>query len=59
MIPTVTMLELVTTLNAMARTEAEVVATVTHMVNAGLVQLCGNFRGERIVFDDRLAARAA
>jgi hypothetical protein len=43
----VTMLELVTTVGEFARSEAEVIATVAHMVNSGLVELCGNFRGAR------------
>lgn len=49
MAPKVTMLELVATVNECARSEAEVIATVAHMVNAGLVELTGNFRGARVV----------
>jgi len=52
----VTMLELVTAVSEHARTEAEVIATVVHLVNTGIVRLCGNFRGARFVLDDRLAA---
>ena len=59
MVPKVTMLELVATVGEMARSEAEVVATVAHMVNAGLVELCGNFRGARIVFESAPAPWAA
>jgi hypothetical protein len=55
----VTMLELVTTVGEFARSEAEVIATVAHMVNSGLVELCGNFRGARIVFEPVAGRRAA
>ena len=41
----VTMLELVQTVAEFADTDAEIVATVVHMVNTGLVELSGNFRG--------------
>ena len=47
----VTMLELVTDLSNSARTEAEVIATVVHLVNSGAVRLCGNFRGARLALD--------
>jgi hypothetical protein len=43
----VTMLDLVTAVSESAATEAEVVSTVVHLVNSGIVQLCGNFRGAR------------
>jgi hypothetical protein len=43
----VTMLDLVTAVSESAETEAEVVATVVRLVNSGIVQLCGNFRGAR------------
>lgn len=49
MVPRITMLELVDTVGRYARTEAEVIATVAHLVNSGKVELCGNFRGARIV----------
>jgi hypothetical protein len=55
----VTMLELVSTVGDFARTEAEVIATVAHMINSGLVELCGNFRGARIVFEPVAVRRAA
>ena len=42
-----TMLDLVKAVSENATTEAEVVATVVHLVNSGLVRLCGNFRGAR------------
>jgi hypothetical protein len=46
-----TMLDLVKAVSDSAATEAEVVATVTHLVNSGIVQLCGNFRGARFDID--------
>ena len=42
-----TLLELVTVVNTQAATEAELIATVVHLVNSGAVRLCGNFRGAR------------
>jgi hypothetical protein len=53
-----TLLDLVKAVTDSAQTEAEVVATVVHLVNSGVVQLCGNFRGAR--FDpDTLGMSAA
>jgi hypothetical protein len=46
----ITMLELVDTVAEFANSDAEVVATVVHMVNSGIVELSGNFRG--MLFDD-------
>jgi hypothetical protein len=43
----VTLLDLVTAVCRYARTDAEVIATVVHMVNSGSVRLCGNFKGAR------------
>jgi hypothetical protein len=43
----ITMLDLVNAVSQYARTDAEVVATVVHLVNSGQVRLCGNFRGAR------------
>lgn len=40
-----TLLELVCIVNEYAASEAEVVATVTHLVRSGRVRLRGNFRG--------------
>jgi hypothetical protein len=40
-----TLLELVRVVNEFAASEAEVVATVTHLVRSGRVRLRGNFRG--------------
>lgn len=51
-----TLLELVKAVSDSATTDAEVVATVVHLVNSGIVQLCGTFRGARF---DLGAARAA
>jgi hypothetical protein len=50
----VTLLDLVTAITEHARSEAEVIATVIHLVNTGKVRLCGTFRGAR--FDLRDAA---
>lgn len=47
MAPSVTLLELITAVAKYARTDAEIVATVIHMVNSGSVRLGGNFRGAR------------
>ena len=49
--PRVTMQELVNAVSEHAKSEAEVVATVVHMVNTGLVRLDGKLRGAR--FDIR------
>jgi hypothetical protein len=43
----VTLLDLVNAVNAHARTEAELIATIVWMVNTGHVRLCGNFKGAR------------
>lgn len=43
-----TMLELVTYLIAVAKTDHEVVARVTELVNSGAVVLRGNFKGQKI-----------
>jgi hypothetical protein len=42
-----TLLELVTAVTDEANSEDEVLATVVHLVNSGIVRLCGNFRGAR------------
>ncbi len=42
-----TLLDLVTAVSQSARSETEVIATVVHMVNSGMVRLCGNFAGAR------------
>jgi len=42
-----TMLDLVKAVSENAETDTEVVATVVHLVNSGLVRLCGSFRGAR------------
>ena len=43
-----TLLELVQTVQDTCRSDAEVVAVITHMVNTGRVVLRGSFAGERI-----------
>jgi hypothetical protein len=55
MVPQVTLLELVQVVGDLAESEAEVVATVVDMVNRGLVQLIGNFRGCRFSTEDLAA----
>jgi len=46
-----TLLDLVKAVSDSAASEAEVVATVVHLVNSGVVRLCGNFRGARFDLD--------
>ena len=55
----ITLLELVTAVSEYTTAEAEVIATVVHMVNSGMVRLCGNFRGARFDLDATLASAAA
>jgi len=43
----VTLLDLITAVTRYARSDAEVVATVVHMVNSGAVRLGGSFKGRR------------
>lgn len=53
-----TLLEVVTAVAEYSDNEAELIATVVHLVNSGAVRLCGNFRGAR--FDlETLRERAA
>ncbi len=40
-----TLLDLVAAVAESAKTEAEVVATVTHLINSGQIKLIGNFLG--------------
>ena len=40
-----TLLDLVSSIAASAETDAEVVATVTDLINSGKIRLIGNFRG--------------
>ena len=42
---TTTLLDLVVAVAAIAETEAELVATVRHLINSGRVRLVGHFRG--------------
>ncbi len=51
MVPQTTLLDLVKAVSDYASSDAEIVATVVHMVNSGMVQLCGNFRGARFDLD--------
>lgn len=55
--PRVTIMELVAAVAENAKSEAEVMATVVHMVNTGLVRLDGKLRGAR--FDLRQLPHAA
>jgi hypothetical protein len=55
----VTLLDLVTAVARCARSDAEVVATVVHLVNSGKVRLCGTFKGARIDVDTRRLASVA
>ncbi len=54
-----TLLDLVKAVSDSAASEAEVVATVVHLVNSGVVQLCGNFRGARFDLDTAGMSAAA
>jgi len=54
-----TMLELVMAVSESAADDREVVATVVHLVNSGMVQLCGNFRGARFDLDTVSSSAAA
>ena len=57
MTPKVTLLQLVRTVGEFAESEAELLATLVYMVNAGRVELVGTFRAQH--FDlDALAAAA-
>jgi hypothetical protein len=47
----ITLLDLVSAVAQSARSDAEIVATVVHMVNSGQVRLCGTFRGARFDLD--------
>lgn len=47
-----TLLELVMAVSCYARSEAETLATVVHLVNSGAVRLCGTFRDTRFDLDD-------
>ena len=43
--PTTTLLELVAAVADHSETEAEVIATVSHLINSGRIRRVGNFRG--------------
>ena len=55
----ITMLELVMAVSESAANDREVVATVVHLVNSGMVQLCGNFSGARFDLDTVSSSAAA
>ena len=52
----ITLLDLVVAVSEHANGEAEVIATVVHLVNSGVVRLCGNFRGARFDLESMAAA---
>ena len=43
-----TLLDLVQTVSSYAKSDQEIVATVTYLVNSGQVRLCGTFAGATI-----------
>jgi hypothetical protein len=43
-----TLLDLVQLVSDCSTSDAEIVATVAHLVNSGKVRLCGNFAGAKI-----------
>ena len=47
-----TLLDLVNAVSRYARSEAEVIATIVHLVNSGRVRLCGSFKGARFRLDE-------
>ena len=55
----VTLLELVDALSDETPSDTEVVAAVVHLVNSGIVRLCGNFRGARFDLRDFAGSRLA
>ena len=55
----ITLLDLVQAVSDSASNEREVIATVVHLVNSGMVQLCGNFRGARFDLDTISVSAAA
>ena len=59
MVPRCTLLELLEAVSECAETDAETVATVVHLVNSGMVQLCGDFRGARFDLETTGAALMA
>ena len=44
--------------SSLARTDAEVVATVVYLVNSGKVRLAGTFRGDRFALEQEAAVAA-
>ena len=53
-----TLLELVNAVCEHAQSDAEVIATVVHLVNSGRVRLCGTFKGTRFELPGMQAAVA-
>jgi hypothetical protein len=43
--PVTTLLDLVAAVSDSAKSETEVIATVTHLINSGKIRLVGNFQG--------------
>lgn len=56
MVPKVTLLQLVQTVGEIAETETELIAVVVDLVNRGMVELIGNFRGCRFALEDFASA---
>ena len=56
MLVSITLLDLVEAVSEFADSDVEVVATVVHLVNSGMVELCGNFRGMTFADDVAFAA---
>jgi hypothetical protein len=47
----ITLLDLVVAVSEASESEAEVVATVTHLINSGRIKLIGNFLGADVRVD--------
>ena len=54
MAQSLTMLDVINAVADVTDTEAELIATVVHLVNSGQVRLCGNFAGARFSYDECL-----
>jgi len=59
MVPRVTMQDLVNAVAESAQSDAEVIATVVHLVNSGKVRLTGRLRGARFDMSTLPSARAS
>jgi hypothetical protein len=53
-----TLLDLIEAVSCYTRTEAELIATIVHLVNSGRVRLCGTFKGARFDLGARVPAAA-